>query len=71
MVEFRQVQPKKTTGEHILEIVKLLQQDIVEMKKRLGDEAMEPLDRRLKRMEAKLHSIGDGTWQQKDDGMNR
>ena len=61
----------KTVAEHILDIVNLLKEDVDELKEKLGDDSMEPLDRRLKRMEAKLHSIGDGTWAKQDDGMDQ
>lgn len=59
----------KTVAEHILDIVKLLQQDVADMKRRIGEEDMEPLDRRLKRLEAKFHAYADGTWKDPhDDG---
>ena len=61
----------KTVAEYILDIVKLLNEDVDEMKEKLGPDTMEPLDRRLKRVEAKLHSIGDGTWAKQDDGMDQ
>jgi hypothetical protein len=60
----------KSVAEHILDIVRLIREDVVELRKQIGDEAMEPVDRRLKRLEAKLHSHADGTWGKHDDGMD-
>lgn len=59
----------KTVAEYILEIVKAMKTDMDEIKRRLGDDAMEPVDRRLKRLETKIHAMADGTFGKHDDGM--
>ena len=70
MVEFRNKDAGRTVAHDILDIVKLLKEDVAELKKMLGDDVMEPVDRRLKRMEAEIHAIGNGTFGQRDgDGM--
>lgn len=60
----------KTTAEHILDIVRLLKEDVEQMKKQLGDEAMQPIDKRLTRIETKITSMLEGDYRQ-DDGMDR
>lgn len=60
----------KTTAEHILDIVRLLKEDVEQMRKQLGDEAMQPIDKRLTRIETKITSMLEGDYRQ-DDGMDR
>lgn len=65
----------RTIGEQILEKVGELVEEIDEIKRRLGDESMEPIDRRLKRIETKIHAAQEGKWQNPpnltDDGLNK
>lgn len=60
----------KTVAERILELVILLREEVAEIKQMIGEDGMEPLDRRLKRVETKTHALADGTFG-KDDGMDR
>lgn len=59
----------KTVGEHILDIVKGIKADVDAIKTKLGDDAMEPVDRRLKRLETKIHAMADGTFGKQGDGL--
>lgn len=61
----------KTAAEHIIDLCREILHDQTEIKqqlneimKRLGEDTMEPLDKRLKRMETKLTAIGNGEWKE-------
>lgn len=47
----------KTVAEHILDICKLIREDLTELRKQVGEDNMQSLDKRLTRLETKTTSM--------------